>query len=85
MNEDTEKLAEDLTRAINCMGQTETQELARHMASIHRTLQQAFMREFVVPFLETMAENRTDLRNEASVEMAKKMIEVTKECYLPYV
>jgi hypothetical protein len=49
--------------------------LARRM---HRTLQQSFMRDFIIPFLREMVKMRdegfTDLRNEASCNLAADML-----------
>lgn len=49
----------------------------------HRTLQQGIMRAFVavIEKYATLNENQYDLRNEATVKLAKKMIAATGDKY----
>ena len=50
------------------------------MTREHRTLQQSFMREVVLPYLEALSvSNSFDDRNLASVELAKAIMERTTE------
>ena len=55
----------------------------------HRTLQQAFFKNFIIPVIEEMAEAHDegwiDLRNEAAGELAVKLREITKETALPFI
>jgi len=52
----------------------------------HRTNQQSLMR-FCVAFIEAMAEQKTDLRNECSVQLAQKFVQATtaRDRALPYI
>ena len=45
----------------------------------HRTLQQSFMREIILPYLEALSMSNYDDRNEASVALAKTIMERTTE------
>ena len=70
-----EQLAEEFMRLANIM--SNEKELAKAIADRlkfeHRTIQQAFWRTicFVANQYATEIEGRTDLRNEASLELAK--------------
>lgn len=58
---------------------------AKAMANDHRTVQQGYMR-LVCSFIEEMANQPScDDRNRASVEVAKRLYEITKNTYLPLV
>jgi len=60
--------------------------VAGRMARDHPTLQQNFMRTVVVPFMKAMATSRyVDLRNEGSHNLAKKVMPLVEEAYLPFV
>ena len=57
--------------------------MAERMADDHPTLQQNYMRFFML-FCEEMAKKTyTDARNEASVKMAKEIVKLNKG--LPYI
>jgi len=61
-------------------------EVKQVFRTTHRTIQQCFMREVLLPILEQLSEGGSDLRNKASVEMAKKMLAaVGDDKYLPYI
>jgi len=57
---------------INGQGTAEQTEAVECMLRDHRTLQQSTMR-FCMQYIKGMAGNGSDLRNEASVELAKKI------------
>ncbi len=57
--------------------------LVKHMVNEHRTHQQTMMR-FFMAFVEGMAENGCDGRNQESVALAKKIMEI-EDRHLPYV
>ena len=69
-------------------GKKGCQELAEAFAySVHRTLQQSFMR-FVIEYVKFMAEHPelTDMRNEKSQQVCKKMASVLTETdCLPFI
>tara|TARA_Y100000034_G_C6766869_1_gene341904 strand:+ start:552 stop:821 length:270 start_codon:yes stop_codon:yes gene_type:complete len=57
----------------------------RHMLRDHRTIQQGMMRLFM-QFAEGMADQETDLRNEASVALAQEIMAIdSRTRALPYV
>lgn len=52
----------------------------------HRTIQQSFTRDMLIPMIEAVASLDTDLRNEASVNLCKKLMDVINaENPLPYI
>jgi hypothetical protein len=53
----------------------------------HRTNQQTLVREILIPTIRAMAEQGTDPRNEASVNLCKKLLAVIEEdgAALPYI
>jgi len=51
----------------------------------HRSIQQATMR-FFMEFVEGMAESGSDLRNQASVDLAKEIMKIdSKKRVLPFI
>ena len=55
----------------------------------HRTLQQNFMRQIIIPSIRIFAEkdknNYKDLRNEASCELATKLLPMVENAPLPFI
>lgn len=84
-NDDYGKEASNLMRAVNYMG-IDYKSLALAMTYEHRTLQQSFMR-LIVHYIEAQASNNSDMRNEATVTLCKRLQEVITEegAYLPHV
>lgn len=79
-----EKLAEDMLNFVNSFGY-DSKTFARTICNGHKTLQQSVMRLFMVT-INTMAENKSvDDRNEAAVELAKKIRDVAEDHPLPFV
>lgn len=77
-------VAESVSKMLNILGDKENiTEFVAHMANEHRTLQQGFTRLCVAWFehLASLNENQYDLRNEASVKLAKKFIAATGDKY----
>ncbi len=74
----------ELVNAMNVMGGDKdfAQGIFEGLSQQHRTLQQDFMRAFASAMTQ-YAENNFDLRNEASVEFAKRI--VSMEQYFPSV
>ena len=73
-NERHEKYRDIVERMVNDTG-FEDDKLAEHMANNHPTLQQNFMR-MCIKFIRKMAEKKyCDGRNEASVNLAKRIVE----------
>jgi len=86
-NKDVEALAEQFSRFVNGHSGSSYQQVAEILLRDHRTLQQSMMR-FCMVFIEGMArkeETQTDLRNEASVVMAKRIVEACSDLTLPLV
>lgn len=82
-DEKGKKLANDILNYVNNLTFDE-ESFVSTICSAHRTLQQSTMRLFITTICK-MAENDTDARNEASVELAKKIAEMAKEHPLPLV
>ncbi len=82
-NEKGRKLANDILDYVNNLS-CDGESFANTICRSHRTLQQSTMRLFIATICK-MAENDTDARNEASVELAKKIAEIAKDYPLPLV
>ena len=78
-----------ITDALN-RGQDEivANAIAQKLTATHRTLQQKFMGVVIPAVIDMFAwmkkENRFDLRNEASCEVAEKLKKITDEEYFPH-
>lgn len=85
------KIFSELFNELNHMGnEVNVQDaLNEVLGEQHRTLQQNYFRYVVVPSIQTFAnkhdQNLTDLRNEASCELAKKLLPLVKDEPLPFV
>lgn len=79
------KAAQELERALNDYGWNE-KRFALATTTFHRTLQQTLFRT-IVEILKMYADpqRRTDLRNKASIEGAKKLMEVLEELHVPFI
>ena len=79
------KAAQELERALNDYGWNE-KRFALATTTFHQTLQQTLFRT-IVEILKVYADpqRRTDLRNEASKEGAKKLMEVLEELHIPFI
>ena len=77
--------AQELQRALNHYGWNE-KRFALATTTFHQTLQQTLFRT-IVEILTVYADpqRRTDLRNEASKEGAKKLMEVLEELHIPFI
>ena len=82
---------QQLFNQLNMMGNgIEIEEaLEEVLREEHRTLQQGFFRHVIVPSIKIFAkkqdEGMFDLRNEASVETAKKMMPIIEKAALPFI
>jgi hypothetical protein len=87
--EDIKNIVKTMSDFVNSFGSSSNNEgFARLMGCEHRTLQQNFTRLCTVWFehLSKVKNRRYDLRNEASVKLAKKFVEKLKDdIYLPHV
>ena len=74
-----------VARALNDYGWNE-KRFALATTTFHQTLQQTLFRT-IVEILKVYADpqRRTDLRNEASKEGAKKLMEVLEELHIPFI
>jgi len=68
-----EKFAEVISSFLNTFSQERQKVAVQKMLRDHRSLQQSTMRFFMV-FVEGMAANSHDLRNEAAVELAQAIM-----------
>ena len=88
--EDAKKAIGELMDALNIMGGKKdiVEGIIEELGCTHRTLQQNFWR-VMVEVIKEYAEFRSDLRNEASVELCKffkeKLAENEEKTYLPFV
>lgn len=82
---DGEKFAEEFAKFCNDMRREPKTHAVDKMLRDHRTIQQNMMR-FFMQFVEGMANNSHDGRNEASVELAKAIMEIDpRKRALPYI
>ena len=83
--ENSREAAQELARALNDYGWNE-KRFALATTTFHQTLQQTLFRT-IVEILKMYADpqRRTDLRNEASKEGAKKLMEVLEELHIPFI
>jgi|TARA_R110000737_G_C14294568_1_gene434782 hypothetical protein len=82
-----QQFANDFSNFVNIMNNdTDTNEAVQDMLYDHRTLQQSMM-GFFMKFVEGMAKSENfDGRNEASVELAKSIMEIDESVrILPFV
>ena len=81
------KAAQDLERALNDYGWN-PERFAESTSYFHRTLQQELMKT-IVSIIKKMGDDgyRTDLRNRASHELCKRIVEsgVLNDTYLPFI
>lgn len=78
-----EMLANDILDFVNVFG-FDAETFAVTICQGHKTLQQSTMRLFITT-IRKMAEVRPDERNRASVELAKKITEISDEYLLPLI
>ena len=73
-----EEVAQDLQDLANSYDESNLRDLALKMTTPHRSLQQAFMRGFVLPLVKEWAARKEggnfDLRNEDTVVLASKWV-----------
>jgi hypothetical protein len=80
-----EEFAQAFSRFVNDSRRKPKAAAIDKMLREHRTLQQGMMR-FVMDYIEAMSEQQTDLRNEASVKLAKAIMELPSNVRaLPYI
>ena len=81
------KAAKDLERAMNDCGWN-PERFAESTSYFHRTLQQELVKT-IVSIIRKMGDDgyRTDLRNRASHELCKRIVEsgVLNDTYLPFI
>ena len=70
-----ENFAAEFSNFVNSYSRKPKEVAVSKMIRDHRTCQQGMMR-FFMQFVEAMATNGHDLRNEASVELAKAIMEI---------
>ena len=74
-----QEMAEQLANFVNTFGSDRTEACARAMVHQHRTLQQSMTRLFV-RFMELQAqEDDYDLRNQASIRFARKLVKLMED------
>jgi hypothetical protein len=77
------EFANTFSRFVNNMNREPKKHAIEAMLRDHPTLQQGMMR-FFMEFVEGMAEQRGDLRNEGSIALAKEILKIKNRC-LPFV
>ena len=86
--EKVEAAIEVIMREINCMGSERDVGVAikDKVLRNHPTLQQRFFADVIVPVIKGYADNQyTDLRNEASHNVAKSLMVLLKDEYFPFI
>lgn len=78
-----ETVANDILDFVNVLG-FDADTFAETICHGHKTLQQSAMRLFVTT-IRKMAEVTPDARNEATVELAKKITEIAETYSLPLI
>lgn len=78
-----ENLANDILDFVNAFG-FDSNMFAETISHGHKTLQQSTMRLFITT-IRKMAEVIPDERNEATVALAKKIVEIADEYPLPLI
>jgi hypothetical protein len=95
MNENPQKEIDDALKVIfdnlNIMGREKTsgQYIVDFVRKQHRTLQQNFFGQVIIPLIMDFAkrydDKQYDPRNEASCKAAKEMEKVSKGTYFPFI
>ena len=85
-SENAETAATAMERTINCFGSDEnTKYIVEHFLTMHRTLNQKFTGEIILPFIRAMAQkydaHRFDLRNESACKVCRVMWDAIKAEY----
>lgn len=76
--------AKNLASSINCMrDETNLEYIKNEMVNLHRTLNQSFTGNFIIPFIQIMAEKYEngyyDGRNESACKCCKIMAEALEK------
>ena len=82
-----EEVASQVSSLLNSLGREGVKVFLEKMNRDHRTLQQSFTR-LCVGWLELQATKKDgefDLRNQASVELAKKFVAGVEDRHLPFI
>jgi len=82
-----EKLAREMSNFANTWSAEDIQDFINTMGNDHRTLQQSFTRLCAKWFLylAEKEDGQYDLRNEASVNLAKKIKHILEYTSLPFI
>ena len=79
-----QEFADTFSKFINGASVKDRNEAVAGMLRDHRTLQQSTMR-FFIQYVEGMAQQTTDARNEASVQLATRIVLDVPDHTLPFV
>lgn len=88
MSDTVDSTVAEIERLVNTFGAKESgKAFALGISTWHKTLQQTFMRDFIVPTIRELSEAYPDGRNEATVNLCKQLIEVCDKDgnYLPFI
>ena len=77
------EFAEHFSKFVNNMDRTPKKHAIEHMLRDHPTLQQGMMR-FFMEFVEQLAKQDGDLRNEAARQLCKEILKIENR-YLPFI
>ena len=85
-SENAETAATAMERTINSFGSDDNSKyIVEKMLTMHRTLNQKFTGEIILPFIQAMAQkydaHRFDLRNEAACKVCRVMWDAIKAEY----
>lgn len=73
---DAHELAQQISRYLNTMGNDRLSGLVEELGRDHRTLQQKFTRLCMLWMEHLAGQQHFDMRNEASVMLARKIMEL---------
>ena len=83
---DGKDMAAEMSRFINSYGSEHVKEFVEAMGRDHPTLQQSFSRLCVAWFRRLAGTEHFDMRNEASVKLARRIVgELEENLGLPFV
>ena len=85
-SENAQTAATAMVRSLNTFGSDENSKyIVEKMLTMHRTLNQKFTGEIILPFIQAMAQkydaHRFDLRNEAACKVCRVMWDAIKAEY----
>lgn len=85
MEQESKALSDKMADFVNSFSTEKNKLFAEAMAGKHRTLQQNFTRLCIAWFQQLAVAEYYDDRNQASVELARKLKPILDDTYLPFI